>query len=109
MDPLNKPIRPQLALGLEGSANKLGCGIVRHDVDGSVKVLANIRHTYVTPPGQGFLPGETAKHHREWILDVIQRSLSEAQVSFGDVDCICFTQGGLATCSEETILTRECE
>ena len=36
-----------LALGLEGSANKLGVGIVKED--GSI--LANVRHTYITPPG----------------------------------------------------------
>lgn len=35
-------------LGLEGSANKVGAGVVR---DGAV--LSNCRATYVTPPGQG--------------------------------------------------------
>lgn len=35
-------------LGLEGSANKVGAGVVR---DGAV--LSNRRATYVTPPGQG--------------------------------------------------------
>jgi len=38
---------PIVALGLEGSANKIGVGIVR---DGAI--LANVRHTYITPPGQ---------------------------------------------------------
>ena len=36
-----------LAIGLEGSANKLGVGIVREDGT----ILANVRHTYITPPG----------------------------------------------------------
>lgn len=40
-----------IALGFEGSANKIGVGIIR---DG--EVLANVRKTYVTPPGFGFLP-----------------------------------------------------
>lgn len=53
-------------IGFEGSANKMGVGIVR---DG--EVLANPRVTYVTPPGQGFQPGPTAKHHRKHILEVI--------------------------------------
>ena len=35
-------------LGLEGSANKVGAGVVR---DG--RVLSNRRATYVTPPGHG--------------------------------------------------------
>lgn len=37
-----------IALGFEGSANKLGIGIVK---DG--KVLSNCRKTYITPPGEG--------------------------------------------------------
>ena len=40
-----------IALGFEGSANKIGVGIIK---DG--EVLANVRKTYVTPPGTGFLP-----------------------------------------------------
>ena len=36
-----------LAISLEGSANKLGVGIVREDGT----ILANVRHTYITPPG----------------------------------------------------------
>lgn len=39
-----------ISIGFEGSANKIGVGIVR---DG--EVLANIRRTYITPPGQGKL------------------------------------------------------
>ncbi len=37
-----------IAIGFEGSANKIGVGIVR---DG--EVLANVRRTYITPPGEG--------------------------------------------------------
>lgn len=48
-----------VAIGFEGSANKLGVGVVRDGV-----VLSNVRHTYVAPPGEGFLPRDTAKHHR---------------------------------------------
>ena len=57
-----------LCMGLEGSANKLGIGIV---CDG--KVLSNVRHTYVAPPGQGFLPRDTALHHQQHILGIISR------------------------------------
>lgn len=35
-------------IGFEGSANKIGVGIVK---DG--EVLSNPRRTYITPPGQG--------------------------------------------------------
>ena len=52
-----------LIIGLEGSANKIGIGIV-----GDGKVLSNPRRTYVTPPGQGFIPHDTAKHHQVNLL-----------------------------------------
>ncbi|KAF5374798.1 hypothetical protein D9758_000169 [Tetrapyrgos nigripes] len=91
--PLKSPERPYLALGLEGSANKLGAGIIKHLEDGSTSVLSNVRHTYITPPGEGFQPRDTALHHREWALKVINDSLSKAGVSMHDVDCICYTKG----------------
>uniref|UniRef100_A0A4X1USY0 N(6)-L-threonylcarbamoyladenine synthase n=1 Tax=Sus scrofa TaxID=9823 RepID=A0A4X1USY0_PIG len=70
-------------LGFEGSANKIGVGVVR---DGTV--LANPRRTYVTPPGTGFLPGDTARHHRAVILDLLQEALTEAGLTSQDIDCI---------------------
>ncbi|XP_042557012.1 probable tRNA N6-adenosine threonylcarbamoyltransferase isoform X2 [Dipodomys spectabilis] len=75
-------------LGFEGSANKIGVGVVR---DG--RVLANPRRTYVTPPGTGFLPGDTARHHRTVILDLLQEALAEAGLTSQDIDCIAFTKG----------------
>lgn len=87
------PERTYLALGLEGSANKLGAGIIKHDTDGSMTVLSNVRHTYITPPGEGFLPRDTAQHHRQWALKVIGEAVENAGVSMHDLDCICFTKG----------------
>ena len=37
-----------IVLGIEGSANKIGVGIVTSDGT----ILSNPRHTYVTPPGE---------------------------------------------------------
>jgi N6-L-threonylcarbamoyladenine synthase len=85
--------RPYLALGLEGSANKLGAGIIKHAPDGSTSVLSNIRHTYITPPGEGFLPRDTAQHHRQWVHSVIKDALVKAEVRMNDLDCICYTKG----------------
>jgi N6-L-threonylcarbamoyladenine synthase len=82
-----------LAIGLEGSANKLGAGIIKHFEDGSTAVLSNVRHTYITPPGEGFQPRDTALHHREWSLKVIKECLAEARVSIHQLDCICYTKG----------------
>lgn len=44
------------AIGIEGSANKIGVGIVRYDGEGNYETLSNPRKTFITPPGQGFLP-----------------------------------------------------
>ncbi|KAK9472791.1 glycoprotease family-domain-containing protein [Dipodascopsis tothii] len=90
--------RPMVALGLEGSANKLGVGIIRHAAappgqQGKAEVLANIRDTYVTPPGEGFLPRDTAKHHRQYVVELVRRSLETAGVAPAEIDCVCFTQG----------------
>lgn len=77
-----------IALGLEGSANKLGVGILMDN-----QIVSNIRDTYITPPGTGFLPSETAKHHRDVIVSLIKRALKEAKMSWKDIDCICYTKG----------------
>nr|XP_003223853.1 PREDICTED: probable tRNA N6-adenosine threonylcarbamoyltransferase [Anolis carolinensis]XP_008113581.1 PREDICTED: probable tRNA N6-adenosine threonylcarbamoyltransferase [Anolis carolinensis]XP_016850887.1 PREDICTED: probable tRNA N6-adenosine threonylcarbamoyltransferase [Anolis carolinensis] len=75
-------------IGFEGSANKIGIGIVR---DG--EVLSNPRRTYVTPPGQGFLPSDTARHHRSCVLAVLQEALHEAGLKPQDIDAVAFTKG----------------
>jgi len=75
-------------LGLEGSANKIGIGIIE---DG--RVLSNPRRTYVTPPGQGFLPRDTARHHRQNVLTVLREALDEAGVRPEQIDAIAYTKG----------------
>lgn len=83
-----------IGIGMEGSANKIGIGIMIHPTDGSApQVLANIRHTYNSPPGEGFLPKDTARHHRAWVVKLVKRALREARVRVQDVDCICYTKG----------------
>ncbi|KAK3086358.1 hypothetical protein FSP39_017367 [Pinctada imbricata] len=77
-----------IAIGFEGSANKLGIGIIK---DG--EVLSNPRHTYITPPGQGFLPRDTAKHHQKHALDILRKALDEAKVTPSDIDVVCYTKG----------------
>ncbi|KAG7673822.1 hypothetical protein Ndes2526B_g02704 [Nannochloris sp. 'desiccata'] len=79
----------KVALGIEGSANKIGVGIVREDG----QILSNPRHTFITPPGQGFLPRETAVHHQQWAVKLVQQALSEGGVEPSQIDCIAFTKG----------------
>lgn len=58
----------RVALGIEGSANKIGVGII----DETSHIYANPRLTYITPPGTGFMPKETAEHHRKQVLSIIR-------------------------------------
>lgn len=124
-----------IAIGLEGSANKvkhlithacptrqlrlsqLGVGIILHppttppsphdsahsddeappthtkSSSGQVQILANLRHTFVTPPGTGFLPKDTALHHRRWVVRLVKQAMKQVQVRIEDIDCICYTKG----------------
>ncbi|XP_069048698.1 tRNA N6-adenosine threonylcarbamoyltransferase isoform X2 [Lepisosteus oculatus] len=77
-----------VVIGFEGSANKIGVGIVRDGV-----VLSNPRRTYITPPGQGFLPSETARHHRGVVLTVLKEALQQAGLTPADIDCVAYTKG----------------
>ncbi|KAI0129963.1 glycoprotein endopeptidase KAE1 [Xylariales sp. AK1849] len=89
-----KPPKPLYALGLEGSANKLGIGVLSHDpISNKTTILSNIRHTFNAPPGAGFLPKDTAKHHRQHFVSVCLSALRTASISPSQLSCICFTQG----------------
>ena len=83
-----------IAIGLEGSANKVGVGLILHSIDGgSAQILSNVRHTFVSPPGEGFLPKDTARHHREHVVGLVKGAVGEAGVSIFDITCICYTKG----------------
>jgi N6-L-threonylcarbamoyladenine synthase len=96
-----------IAIGFEGSANKIGVGIIK---DG--EVLANVRKTYITPPGSGFLPKgifqkksqvkfkyylfastETAEHHRHQVLGLVRDALAVANIQPSEIDVVCYTKG----------------
>jgi len=79
----------QIVVGFEGSANKIGIGIV--DEEGSM--LANVRRTYVTPPGTGFLPRDTAKHHQKNVLVLVQEALAQSKLTPQDIDVLAYTKG----------------
>lgn len=76
-------------LGIEGSANKIGIGIV----DSKGRILSNPRKTFITPPGTGFLPNETAEHHRQNIIELIKIALAEAGISIQEIDLLAYTKG----------------
>ncbi|KAI5153269.1 N6-L-threonylcarbamoyladenine synthase [Enteropsectra breve] len=83
-----------IVIGFEGSANKLGIGIIK---DG--EILVNIRRTYVPPAGEGFIPVKAAEHHRDAVLPLLKEALEKAQISIEDADAIAYTRGpGMQQC-----------
>ena len=67
--PQPQPDHPICILGIEGSANKVGVGILRFcPKENTYHILANPRKTYHAPAGHGFLPKETAMHHQAHIV-----------------------------------------
>lgn len=99
-------------MGMEGSANKVGVGIVTS----SGRVLSNPRKTFITPPGEGFQvcvafslfffpcvaqrswgvvpkPRETARHHQEHVLPMVHQALADAGIPWRRVNAIAFTKG----------------
>jgi len=90
----NQTTATMIAIGLEGSANKIGIGVVSHPAPNKPPlILANLRHTYNAPPGEGFLPKDTALHHRAWVVRLIKQAIKQAGVKIEDIDCICYTKG----------------
>ena len=78
-----------IVLGIEGSANKVGVGVLKYstgnhnsndNANGQAyyHILSNPRKTYIAPTGQGFLPKETATHHQNHIVGLVRAALSEA-------------------------------
>jgi glycoprotease/Kae1 family metallohydrolase len=99
-------------LGIESTAHTFGIGIVSHKrkkgAKGSgpeqyeTKVLANVWDMYKPPEGWGIKPLEAAKHHREFAPDILQKALSQADLSLKDIDIVSFSQGpGLPPCLKE--------
>lgn len=86
--------RDLVAMGIEGSANKVGVGLIKFVASsGEYEILANPRKTFVSPPGEGFRPKETAEHHQREIMPLVLAALKEAAPHITKVDCICYTRG----------------
>jgi N6-L-threonylcarbamoyladenine synthase len=89
-----------VVLGIEGSANKVGVGIVRYSPStDTYHVLANPRTTYCAPSGQGFQPRHTALHHQAHIIALIRTALAEAfpdhdtSLAWSSISAVAYTQG----------------
>ena len=83
-----------IVLGIEGSANKCGVGVLGYNISSnSYRTLSNPRKTYISPPGHGFLPKETAWHHQKHVVALIKSALVEAGVELDELAAICYTKG----------------
>ncbi len=52
---------------------------------GFYEILSNPRSTFVTPPGTGFLPRETAQHHQNHIVRLVRCALRDAGIKTSEV------------------------
>ncbi|KAI5185649.1 N6-L-threonylcarbamoyladenine synthase [Nematocida homosporus] len=83
-----------LILGFEGSANKLGIGLVDGD-----KILSNRRLTYVPATGEGFKITEAAMHHQKGLFPLLKEVLAETGKKIRDIECLAYTAGpGIGPC-----------
>lgn len=75
-------------LGIESSANKLGIALLHHK-----KIIYNQRKTFITNPGYGFIPSETADHHFNKICGLLKNMKEETKIKLKDLNLITFTRG----------------
>ena len=75
-------------MGIEGTAEKTGVGIV--DSDGNILAMAGKQ---LFPEEGGIHPRIAAEHHAEWIPKLIPQAIEESGISYNDIDLISFSQG----------------
>ena len=77
-----------ISLGIEGTAEKTGVGIV--DSDGNILAMAGKQ---LFPEEGGIHPRLAAEHHAEWIPKLIPQAIEESGLNYSDIDLISFSQG----------------
>lgn len=77
-----------ICLGIEGTAEKTGIGIV----DDDRKILASCGEQLYPEKG-GIHPREAAEHHAEFIPKLIIKALEESNLSLKDIDLISYSKG----------------
>ncbi|MGZ7160083.1 MAG: bifunctional N(6)-L-threonylcarbamoyladenine synthase/serine/threonine protein kinase [Methanobacterium sp.] len=77
-----------ICLGIEGTAEKTGVGIV----DSEGNILAS-RGKQLIPESGGIHPREAAEHHAASIVPLIKDALKESNLEINDIDLIAFSRG----------------
>ncbi|MFQ6050610.1 MAG: bifunctional N(6)-L-threonylcarbamoyladenine synthase/serine/threonine protein kinase [Candidatus Hydrothermarchaeota archaeon] len=83
-----------ICLGIEGTAEKLGVGIV----DENGNILANLGRQFYPPVG-GIHPREAAQHHSHYLPELLKNAVEKAEISPSEIDLVSFPKGpGLGPC-----------
>jgi bifunctional N6-L-threonylcarbamoyladenine synthase / protein kinase Bud32 len=77
-----------LCLGIEGTAEKTGVGIV--DEDG--KILSSVGNPLI-PLSGGIHPREAAEHHANNIVPLIIKALENASLELNEIEMVAFSRG----------------
>jgi len=77
-----------ICIGIEGTAEKTGVGIV--DSDGNV---LSSRGKQLIPESGGIHPREAAEHHAASIVPLIKDSLKEANLNINEISLVAFSRG----------------
>ena len=74
-------------LGIESTAHTFGIGII----NSKGETLSNVTDTKTSTEG-GFLPREAAEHHYLLAKELLEKALTQANLSINDIDLIGFSQ-----------------
>ena len=77
-----------ICIGIEGTAEKTGVGIV----NSSGEILASQGNSLI-PTSGGIHPREAAEHHADAIIPLIKDALFESNLQLEDIDLVAFSQG----------------
>ena len=98
--PIIAPTRPengraQIILGIETSCDETAAAVVSRDAEGRGTILANVVRSQVTEhlPFGGVVPEIAARAHILFLDQLIAAAMSEAGLSFPDLDAVAATAG----------------
>ena len=80
-----------IILGIESTAHTFGIGIIKASQN-ACQILTNCKDSY-SSSDIGMIPGDIAIHHKKVATDVLKRALSEAKLSWEQIDSIAYSAG----------------
>jgi bifunctional N6-L-threonylcarbamoyladenine synthase / protein kinase Bud32 len=77
-----------ICIGIEGTAEKTGVGIVNSEG----KILSSVGKALI-PESGGIHPREAAEHHAATIVPLITDALNESKLNLNEIDLVAFSKG----------------